>query len=182
MFTLEVLRKRGDKKYIQLTEPEDLDRFIIDEVGCASFSLLYNLGIPDYEKTFKTWLRKFPRPIFIICAEDKEILGWVYCEEWTEPASDGEPVYVLRTIETSIEDRGKGIGYRLLILTAIETPGYLITKPINEKARRFFLENEFLDKDTIENPSINLQSSPGYLVLPPYRKRKLINDAEEYFN
>ncbi|MFW6304207.1 MAG: hypothetical protein ACOC1V_00330, partial [Candidatus Saliniplasma sp.] len=45
-----------------------------------------------------------------------------------------------------------------------------------------FLENEFLDKDTIENPSINLQSSPGYLVLPPYRKRKLINYAEEYFN
>ncbi len=179
---MEVLRKHRGKKYIQLTEPEDIDRFIVDEVGSASFSLLYDLGIPDYVKTFKTWLRKFPRPIFIICAEDKEILGWVYGEEWSDYALDGEPVYVLRTIETAVEDRGKGIGYRLLLLMAGETPGYLITKPINERARKFFLENEFLDKDDMKSSSINLQSYPGYLILPPYRKRKLIKDENQYFD
>jgi len=179
---LEVLRTHRNRNYIQLTEPEDVDRFVIDEIGGASFSLLYDLGIQDYNKTFKTWLRKFPRPIFIICAENREIIGWVYGEEWTESALDGEPVYVLRTIETAIGDRGAGIGYRLLILMALETPGYLITKPINERARKFFLRNKFLDKDTMDNPSIDLQSYPGYLILPPYRKRKLIDDEDQYFD
>lgn len=182
MFILEVLRTQRDKKYIKLSDPEDIDRFFIDGIGCASFSLLYELGIPDYEKTFKTWLRNFPTPIFIICAADRQILGWVYGEEWTEPALDGEPVYVLRTIETAIEDRGKGIGYRLLILLALETPGYLITKPINDDARKFFFENKFIDKDEMKNLSISLDSHPGYLVLPPYKKRKLVDDSDEYFD
>lgn len=179
---MELLRTQRNKKYIKFTEPEDVERFDIDEIGSASFSLLYELGIQDYERTFKTWLRKFPRPIFLVCAEDGEILGWVYCEEWTESALDGEPVYVLRTIEIAIEDRGRGIGYRLLVLLAMETPGYLITKPINKEARKFFLSNEFIDKDSIKNPSISLQSHPGYLVLPPFKKRKLIDDADQYFD
>lgn len=178
---METLETQRGKDYIQLSEPGEVDRFRINDVGGPSFSLLRDLGMKDYESTFKSWLRKFPRPIFIVCAVDREIHGWAYGEEWEDSANDGEPVYVLRAIETAEEKRKKGIGYRLLVLMVRETPGYLITKPITEKAREFFLNNGFLDKDEMEREVIDLQSHPGYLILPPFRKNKLLDDYEEYF-
>lgn len=178
---METLETQREKEYIQLSEPDEVDRYRINEVGGPSFSLIKDLGMKDYISTFKSWLRKFPRPIFIACVRGKEMLGWAYGEEWEDSAYDGEPVYVLRAIETAEEKRRKGIGYRLLVLMARETPGYLVTKPITEKARDFFLDNEFLDKDKMEREVMDLHSHPGYLVLPPYKKKKLLDDYEEYF-
>ncbi len=179
---MEVLETHANQRYIQVSDPLEIDGFRINEVGGERFTFLKNLGILDYKETFKVWLRKFPRPVFVICVEDKNIIAWVYVEEWDSVAKDGSPVYVLRSIETAEERRGSKIGFRLLLIVAKQTPGYLITKPINESAREFFLSNYFLDKEKIENPPIYLHSNPGYLILPPYRKKKLLEEYDYYFN
>lgn len=178
---METLKTHRDQEYIQLSEPEEIDRFEIEDIRGERFSFLKELGILDYKETFKVWLRKFPRPIFIICARDDQILSWAYVEEWEDSAKDGEPVYVLRAIETSKNRRGERIGYRLLMLIADMTPGYLITKPITDEARKFFTRNCFLEKDEMDNIPMDLQSHPGYLILPPFRKQKLLDEMDEYF-
>jgi len=182
LLTLETLESQLNHEYIQLTEPREVDSFKINEVGRAHFKFLKELGIIDYKETFKIWLRKFPRPLFVICVDGKNILAWVYVEEWENSAFDGSPVYVLRSIETAEEYRRKKIGYRLLLIVANEIPGYLITKPINRRARKFFLSNGFLDKDDMELPVIDLQRHPGYLILPPFKKKKLLEEYEQYFD
>ncbi len=182
MLKLEILETHLDQEYIQLTDPKEVDSYKINEVGRVRFSFLKELGILNYKEAFKVWLRKFPRPIFILCVENKNILAWIYVEEWERSAKDGSPVYVLRSIETAEELRGKKIGYRLLMIVAKETPGYLITKPINNQARKFFLSNGFLDKEEMEFSVIELQRHPGYLILPPFKKKKLLEEYEEYFD
>lgn len=179
---MEKLEEHRSRKYIQLSEPKEVDSFDINKAGGKRFSFLKDLGIVEYKKTFRIWLREFPRPIFILCVEDGEILAWVYTEEWETSARDGEPIYVLRAIETAKELRNKRIGKRLLMLIAKETPGYLITKPINQGARRFFLTNEFMEKDDLERKPIDLQKHPGYLILPPYKKKRLLDEYDQYFD
>ncbi|MFO7992118.1 MAG: GNAT family N-acetyltransferase [Thermoplasmata archaeon] len=179
---METLETHRDKRFIQLTESKEVDNFQINEIGREHFTLLTDLGMISYNNSFKIWLRKFPRPIFIICEKEREILGWVYTEEWEKPARDGEPVFVLRAIEISESMRGKRLGKRLLLIIARETPGYLITKPINPGAKNFFLSNGFIEKDDLERQHIDLQKHPGYLILPPFRKVKLLKDYEDYFD
>lgn len=181
MLVLETLRRHRGWRCIQLSQPEEIDRFRINEAGRETFSLLKELGMPDYKRTFKIWLRKFPRPIFIVCVDEKEILAWAYTEEWKDSANDGEPVYVLRAIEISEDIRGRRLGYRLLLLICNLTPGYLITKPINEDARRFFLRYGFIEKDDFDRDPIDLRTHPDYLVLPPFKKKKLLEDMDDYF-
>lgn len=178
---METLKTHLDKEFIQLSEPQEIDKFDVNDVE-ERFTFLKDLGIKEYKSTFKAWLRKFPRPVFIIYTDDKQLLGWVYGEEWEETARDGEPVYVLRSIEVAEEYREKKLGYRLITLFANETPGYLITKPINEGARRFFLDNGFIQVEDLPGEGIDLRSHPGYVVLPPYKKRKLLEDMDQYFD
>lgn len=179
---METVARHREQDYIKLFDPKEVDRFKIDEIGGERLSFLKELGIISYRDTFKAWLRKFPRPILIFCVEDRRVIAWVYVEEWDSFARDGEPVYVLRSIETSRVRRKKKIGFRLLLLSARETPGYLITKPINEGARRFFLSNGFIDKDEMPRPPIDLQRNPGYLILPPFKKNTLLKDMDDYFD
>ncbi len=182
MFYLELVARHGEQKYIKLSNSKEVDQFKIDEIGGHPLSFLKELGIVTYQETFKVWLRRFPRPILIFCVEDRSVIGWVYIEEWMKSAKDGEPVYVLRGIEISEHKRGKKIGYRLLLLSAQETPGYLITKPINPGAKHFFLSNYFIDKDVFPRSPIDLQGHPGYLILPPFQKIKLLEDIQDYFD
>ncbi len=178
---MEIIARQREHSYIKLFNPQEVDSFKIDETGGERLSFLKELGIISYKSTFKAWLRKFPRPILVFCVEDRNVIAWVYVEEWDSSAKDGEPVYVLRSIETSKARRKKKIGYRLLLLSVRETPGYLITKPINPGARRFFLSHGFIDKDDISRPPIDLQRNPGYLILPPFKKNMLMKDIDDYF-
>ncbi len=182
LFYLELLTRHGEQKYFKLSNSKEVDQFKIDQKEGPPLSFLKELGIVTYKETFKVWLRKFPRPILIFCVKDRFVIGWVFVEEWMSSAKDGEPIYVLRGIETSERMRKKKIGYRLLLLSAQETPGYLITKPINPGAKRFFLSNYFVDKEVFPRSPIDLQGHPGYLILPPFKKIKLLEDIEDYFD
>lgn len=179
---MEQLAECGRYKYVKLSSPDEVDQFKVDETSGKRLTFLKELGITSYRENFKIWLRKFPRPIVIFCLDDRDLVGWVYVEEWPTSAKDGEPVYVLRGIEIQKERRSMKMGFRLLILSARETPGYLITKPINPGARRFFLDNHFVDKEVFPRAPLDLQGYPGYLILPPFKKADLLENTDYYFD
>ncbi len=127
------------------------------------------------------WLRKFPRPIFIVAVKGNDIVSWVFIEEWDDVAKDGSSVWVLRAIETIAPLRKKKIGYKIMILGAKYSVGYLITKPLTPEAARFFENGGFMDENEFRRPPINLSKNPGYLVLPPYKKSHLVKDLKKFF-
>ncbi len=175
-----------DYVYYQLEDAADVSRFIIetpDRVGLPGrgFSFFRGLGVTDYEKTFKMWLREFPRPIFIIAAKGKVMVGWVYVEAWGEPAYDGEPVYVLRAIEVLPSLRGRRLGAKLTILGASLVVGYLLVKPLTPQAERFFKRLGFMEPSEFRRCPIDLSHHYGYLILPPFRRKKLLEKMENYF-
>ena len=190
------LCRAGKIVYFKLEESSEVDKYRIfvrkeefkpeDKAKAAEesgggFEFFRGLGIADYKQLFKIWLRKFPRPILLVAAENMRIISWVYIEEWFDTALDGSSAYVLRAIETVPALRGKRIGFRLLMLGLHETPGYMITKPLSEAAERFFKRAGFMEESEFRRPPVDLSKHCGYLILPPYRKQMVLKNMTEYF-
>ncbi len=147
------------------------------------FDYFRGLGIVDYKRTFQTWLRKFPRPIIIVGVKRKKrVCLWVHVDEWDEgTAKDGNPVYVLRAIETLPSLRNRRLGQKLVLLALQQTVGYLITKPINPGATRFFSRIGFKAEHDFTRAPVKLRKHPGHFILPLTRKRELLSDFHLYF-
>jgi len=169
--------------YVKLEESADVDRVQIRSVETdpEGFEFFRGLGIVGYARTFKAWLRHFPRPVFLAALRDREVAAWVFLEESSDPARDGSPMYVLRAIETLPELRGKRIGYRLLLLALGQVTGYLLTKPLTKEARRFFLRAGFSDLEGDASPPVDPRRYAGYVVMPPHRRREALAHVPEYF-
>ena len=171
------LAKQGNVIYLQLENPQDIDRFKLHE-----FEFFKQMGIIDYKETFKAWLRKFPKPIFIVANENESVLGWIHIDEWGEGvARDGNPIYVLRAIETSPGLRKRKIGHRLVLLGLRLTVGYMVVKPINQRAEVFFKRVGFREKNKFRNPPIDLTKHPTYQILPLSVKNELLGNLRSYF-
>lgn len=167
--------------YSKLEEPNELDAFEVKSEYENGFDFFRGLGIIGYAKTFKMWLRKFPRPIFIVAVDNREIVSWAFVEEWEEVAKDGASVYVLRAIETLPELRSKKIGFKIMLLILKQTTGYLVVKPLNPRSEKFFKEIGFQDESQFPNPPVDLSKHSGYLILPPHKRKDLIKGSEQYF-
>jgi hypothetical protein len=167
--------------YFKLEEPEEVESFKIRSADEDGFDFFRGLGIIGYPKTFKMWLRKFPRPIFIVAVSNREIVSWVFVEEWENIAKDGTVVYVLRAIETVPKLRSKKIGFKLLMLVLQQITGYLIVKPLTQEGEKFFKDLGFLEETGFENPPVNLSKHAGYIILPPYKRKELLKEADKYF-
>ena len=171
------LAKHGKVSYHQIDTPIDIDRCKLKE-----FEFFRQMGIIDYKGTFKAWLRKFPKPIFIVAMNNDFILGWVHIDEWGEGvARDGNPVYVLRAIETAPDLRKKKIGYRLVLLGVQLTVGYMVVKPINQRAEQFFKRVGFREKNEFRTSPMELSKHPTYRILPMSKKQNLIEKIPLYF-
>jgi len=182
---VKVLARRGKYQFIKLEQASEVDRF---EIPCSEseyddgFDFFRGIGLTDYRKSFKAWLRRFPRPILIIAADNLRIVSWVFIEEWYENAKDGAPVYVLRSIETIKGLREQKLGFRLLLLGSAQVPGYIIAKPLNHSAEKFFEKNGFMHEDEFRRKPLDLSKNHGYLILPPFKKRLLQEDLGRYFD
>ena len=172
------LRRDTDYVYYRLENASEIDKFHIKVDTTSSpqggFTFFRGLGVRDYGRTFKMWLREFPKPIFIIAVKNQDLLSWVYIELWGDCSLDGEPVYVLRAIESLPDYRNKKIGQRILLRGVSETVGYVITKPLTREATRFFKRLEFMEPTEFRRSPIDLTQHHGYLILPPYKKKKLL--------
>ncbi len=172
------LKRDSDYVYYRLENAAEIDKFHIKIDTTPSpqggFTFFRGLGVREYDRTFKMWLREFPRPIFIIVVKNSNMISWVYIEMWGDVSRDGEPIYVLRAIETLPDYRKKRIGQRLLLRAVSETVGYVITKPLTKDATRFFKRLEFMEPTEFRRSPIDLSQHHGYLILPPYKKKKLL--------
>lgn len=179
------LAKSGVYTFIKLESADNIDKFEIGLPGAQSegrFGFFKGLGMVVYSRTFKTWLREFPRPIFMVTVKDNAILAWVYITNWKEPSKEGDSVYVLRAIETLEKFRGRRLGFRLLMLGLNQTPGYMITKPLNAMSESFFRDAGFMGESEFKRCPIDLSSHHGYLILPPFRKHEILKDSHRYFS
>ena len=180
------LAKSSDLVFYKLEDASEVNRFRImgmedGRFSGGGFEFFRGLGIIGYEKTFKIWLRKFPRPIFIVAARTGDIVSWVFLEEWETSAADGMAIWVLRAIETLPSMRKKKIGFKLLILSVQQCVGYLVTKPLTPEASKFFMGAGFMEPAEFKKSPFDVSRHPGYLVLPPYRKAKLLERFGEHF-
>lgn len=181
------MARSGDYIFYKFEEPSEINKFRIlsaedGRFSGGGFEFFRGLGIIGYDKTFKIWLRKFPRPIFMVAARGHDILSWVFIEEWLEESAvDGMAVWVLRAIETLPSERRKRIGYRLVVLGAQQSVGYLITKPLTPEAERFFRMCGFMAPKEFRKPPIDFTRHPGHLILPPYKKELLLAEKANYF-
>ncbi len=174
---MRLLGKQGSVDYVQLDNPSEFDKFKLKD-----FEFFRQMGIIDYKETFKAWLRKFPKPIFITAIKNDVILGWIHIDEWGEGvARDGNPVYVLRAIETVPGLRKRKIGHRLVLLGLRISVGYMVVKPINQRAEAFFKRMGFQEKKRFRNPPIDLSKHPTYYILPLYKKQELLSNLHLYF-
>lgn len=179
------LARSGEIIFYKYEEASEVSKFRITGIGDGRFSgggfeFFRGLGIIGYEKTFKMWLRKFPRPIFIVAVKGSDVISWAFIEEWDESALDGVGVWVLRAIETLPPHRQKKIGFRLLILGA-QNVGYLVTKPLTPEAERFFRGAGFMSPKEFKKSPIDMSRHPGYLILPPFKKNQLLSQMPNYF-
>lgn len=175
---MKLLANQGNISFIQLDNPTDIDKFKL-----MDFEFFKQMGIINYQETFKAWLRKFPKPVFIIATFDDSIAGWIHIDEWGEGvARDGNPIYVLRAIETVPDLRKRKIGYRLVLLGLKVTVGYMVVKPINQRAEVFFKRIGFQEKKTFRNPPMDLTKHPTYQILPMPKKQSLLKNINHYFN
>ena len=175
---MKVVGKDTDCTYIKLENVLDLDKFVVpmgDSSKGGGFYFFRGLGIKDYKSTFKAWLRQFPRPIFIIAAKGNTMVSWVYIDVWSDRALDGEPVYVLRAIETLPSLRGRKVGFKVTLYALKEVVGYTIVKPLTREAARFFKKMGFMEPEEFRKCPIDLTQHHGYLILPPYRREMLLN-------
>jgi hypothetical protein len=164
--------KQEDYVFYKIENPNDVNNLTVE-----GFEFFKGLGIIDYKKTFKAWLRKFPKPVFLIVTRHKKLISWVHIDEWKEGvARDGNPINILRAIETLPEFRSRKIGYRLVFLGLKYTIGYMITKPVSPEAKRFFKDLGFLEEAEFKNCPVNLLKHPGYLVLPLHKKSEFIRE------
>lgn len=151
----------------------------IDNPLGNGFSFFIGMGITDYPKTFKMWLREFPRPIFLCAAKNMQMVGWVYIQDWGETTKEGDPIYVLRAIETLASLRRKKIGLKLLLLSMKQMVGFMVTKPLTRDAERFFKRYGFMEKEEFRHCPVDLTHHHGYLIIPPFKKKKIL---EQYQN
>ena len=159
-------------KYYLLEEPTDIDGLRI-----ADFDFFKLYGIIDYRETFKIWLRKFPRPTLIVAVADKTIFGFIYIDSWEEMPNI---VNVLRAQETYKEVRGKKIGYKLFLLGVYATPEYIITKPLTDLSKKFYIELGFVNIDSMSMFKRH-HSIVGYLVLPLNKRYEYLKRVNDYF-
>jgi len=181
---LRELRKEGVYTYHKLDEASEVSKFHIvsdRDVPGSGFNFFVGMGITDYGRTFKMWLREFPRPVFVIAAKGNQVVSWVYVQEWGELSREGAPIYVLRAIETLPSIRKQKIGMKLLLLVLNETVGYMITKPLTKEAERFFKRAGFMAEEEFRRCPVELSQHHGYLVMPPFRKKKLLDEWTMFF-
>ena len=172
---MEKISSFQDIQFVKFTRAEDIERIDIQE-----FSFFKGFGIIDYHETFKAWLRKFPKPIFLGAVKGRDLIGWVYIDEWKEgTSSDGNSIYVLRAIETRPSNRGKRIGTKMVVLGLQQTIGYMIVKPVNPEAEEFFAKNGFMDYRKMTYCPVNLDRHPGYFILTPSKKKGIIKKFNE---
>lgn len=178
------LAKSGVYTFSKLETVDDVEKFEIgldDTHSESRFGFFKGLGIVDYPKTFKTWLREFPRPIFIVCAKESTVVAWVYITDFKSFSKDGDSIYVLRAIETIERFRGRKLGYRLLVLGLNQTSGFMITKPLNVKSEAFFRKTGFMAENEFKRCPIDLSKFHGYLLLPPFKKYDIREQSKRYF-
>ncbi len=180
------LGRAGDLIFYKLEDASEVGKFRIlsmedGRFTGGGFEFFRGLGIIGYEKTFKIWLRKFPRPIFIVVARGLDMVSWIFLEEWEDSANDGMAIWVLRAIETMPSMRKKKIGYKLLILAAQQCVGYLVTKPLTPEAGRFFRVGGFMAPNEFKRAPYDVSRHPGHLILPPYKKNTLAEQYSDYF-
>ncbi|UCE73693.1 MAG: GNAT family N-acetyltransferase [Methanomassiliicoccales archaeon] len=175
----------GVYTFFKVESADDVDKF---EIGLAQakseseFGFFKGLGMVDYSKTFKTWLREFPRPIFIVAVKENSIVAWVYITDWKSFSKDGDSIYVLRAIETLERFRSRKLGFRLLVLGLNQTAGFMITKPLNEKSEAFFRKAGFMAENEFKRCPIDLSRHHGYLMLPPFKKYGILEHSHRYFS
>jgi GNAT superfamily N-acetyltransferase len=174
---LRLLHENKYCRYYRLEIASEVDKIDIPEED-EGFDFFHGLGIVGYDKAFKMWLRKFPRPILIVALRDRKVIGWTFIEDWGQSSTEGLPVYVLRAIEVLPEERRKKIGRTLVTLAILETTGYLITKPLTPEAERFFKSIGFMSREEFTKPPIDLTKSPNYLIFPIYKRDVAIRDFE----
>lgn len=170
---------------MKIDKPNEVDKFHL-EVPVTNgskncFGFFKGFGMIDYKNTFKIWLRSFPKPVLIFAIKDNSIVAWVYVEEWGDASRDGEPAYILRAIETVPELRSRKIGYRLLVLSLRQIIGYMLTKPMNKSAERFFKNAGFMEEREFRSPPIDLRMHPGHLLLPPFKRKEILKAGDAYF-
>jgi hypothetical protein len=178
------LAKSGVYTFSKLETVDDVDKFEIglnDSQSESRFGFFKGLGIVDYPKTFKTWLREFPRPIFIVCARESVVVAWVYITDFKSFSKDGDSIYVLRAIETLERFRERKLGYRLLVLGLNQISGFMITKPLNAKSETFFKKTGFMAENEFKRCPIDLSKFHGYLLLPPFKKYNILEQSKRYF-
>jgi hypothetical protein len=180
------LARSGELIFFKIEDASEINKFRIlgmedGRFSGGGFEFFRGLGIIGYEKTFKIWLRKFPRPIFIIAVKAGEVISWVFMEEWEDSANDGMAIWVLRAIETLPSMRKKKIGYKLLMLSVQQCTGYMVTKPLTPEAHKFFRDAGFMEPAEFKKPPFDLSRHPGYIILPPYKKVALIEKFGVHF-
>jgi hypothetical protein len=179
------LAKSGVYSFLKLESVDDVDKLEIglnDSEPESKFHFFKGLGMVEYSKTFKTWLREFPKPIFIVTVKENTIVAWVYITNWNEPSKEGDSIYVLRAIETLERFRGRKLGFRLLVLGLNQTSGYMVTKPVSEKSEKFFRKSGFMGENEFKRCPIDLTSHHGYLILAPFKKQKILDNSHHYFS
>jgi len=177
------LAREGELTYVKFEEPADIDRVQVqgEETDPHGFEFFRGLGIVGYARTFKAWLRHFPRPIFLAALREREVVSWVFLEEHGARARDGNPIYVLRAIETLPELRRKRLGYRLLLLVLAQVAGHVVTKPLTKDARTFFLRAGFEELAEDGRSAVEPRTFPGYVMMTPHRRREVVAKLGEYF-
>ena len=180
---MRILASDSTNLYVQMEEAPDIEAYQIrtQEADTDGFEFFRGLGIMGYERTFKLWLRKFPRPVFLAAVREREVLSWIFVEESSEPTRDGFPLFVLRAVETLPALRRRKIGYRLLLLACAQVTGYLLVKPLTPDARRFFTAAGFLDLEGMPQPPVPPSRVPGYLVLLPPAREALVGAIPAHF-
>ncbi len=183
---MEVLEKSGNFEFIKVNSASEIDKFKIIEgkeavILGSGFGYFKGMGIVEYKKAFKGWMRQFPRPILILAVKDREVGAWVYLEEWPQVSRSGESVYVLRAIEVMPKYRRRKLATRLLLLAMKNTVGYIITKPLNSGAEAFFRMNGFKPPSEFSKQPMDLSSHHGYLILSPYKKKELLAKFDFFF-
>lgn len=154
----ELAKSENGITFYRLEHPAEIDKFRIGEYVYFK----KHLGMSDYVANFKSWLRR--KNILLIVAVFKgTIIGWVMNERWNDCSKDAGPVSVLRGIEVHPNIKRKGIGKVLFLLSSMILVGYIITKPVNENAKRFFSSLRF--SSTQEDSPIELSNHPGYMAL-----------------
>jgi len=165
-----LIYKKGRVIYIQIEEPGEVEYFQYTDLG-----FFRGFGVTDYPVFFKMWLRRFPKPIILVAVADRDVVGFVYLEDWGEgSAKDGNPVYVIRTIEVIPKYQRRKVGATLACLGMSMVAGHIVSKPIDRRAERFFRSLNFKSSMEISNPPVDMKRKTDHPLLPSYAKTALL--------